>query len=405
MYTIFTIPCLFQQDLTDQEIERDRALYEHQSLYVNRQTALAARLSCGGVISACEAVLQGHVRNAIAVVRPPGHHAEPDQSMGFSFLNNVAVATKSVQKTLGVGKVLILDWDVHHGNGTQRAFFNDPNVLYISIHRHDGGTFYPASDFGSLNVTGEGAGEGKSVNIPWPTNGFGDADYLYAFQQIVMPIAYEFSPELVIISAGFDAADGDILGECKVTPSAYAHMTHMLMSLAGGKVVVALEGGYNLDAISNSAQAVARTLVGQELPVLGPMQASDLATETVYQVARVQSRYWKSINIKTCEPLGRKLNRLDIVSFLASSDGLSSHTTEEEVIKEDVVDIRGQWACVLKRCGYSFSTITFSPRRSLVSPRQMSSRHTDQKPCTNTTSSLSSLWPVKCLSKHLPSKS
>ncbi|KAJ9125473.1 hypothetical protein QFC22_000434 [Naganishia vaughanmartiniae] len=291
---------------TNAEIEAQTDLYEYNSLYVNQHTAKAASLSAGGVVCATKAVVTGKVKNALAIVRPPGHHAEPECCMGFSFYNNVAVATKVVQRELGVKKVLILDWDVHHGNGTQKAFFDDPSVLYISIHRHDGGSFYPQSDFGALEVTGAGAGEGTSVNIPWPKRGFGDADYLYAFQKIIMPIAYEFAPDLVIISAGFDAADGDTLGQCKVTPVGYAHMTYMLSALAGGKLVVALEaslGGYNLNAISNSAEAVARVLLGEPVPPLPPLQASDIATEVMYQVAKIQSRYWTSIDVQACMPI------------------------------------------------------------------------------------------------------
>lgn len=151
-------------------------------------------------------------------------------------------------------------------------------------------------------MVGEAPGLGKTVNIPWPGPGFGDADYLYAFQKIVMPIAYEFAPDLVIISAGFDAAEGDELGQCLVTPPAYGHMTHMLCALAGGKVVVALEGGYNLDAISHSSLAVAQVLLGETPPELPALQASEVATEVVHQVARVQSRYWKSIDVKACGP-------------------------------------------------------------------------------------------------------
>ncbi|WWC96955.1 hypothetical protein V866_003831 [Kwoniella sp. B9012] len=290
------------EDLTDEYIQDSKQYYEQLSLYVCRETAHCARLSCGGVIQACISVCQKQVRNAFAIVRPPGHHAEPDEHMGFCFFNNVAVATKEVQRRGLAKKVLILDWDVHHGNGTQRAFWDDPDVLYISLHRHDGGRFYPTSDFGALDMVGTGAGEGKSVNIPWPGPGFGDADYIYAFQRIVMPIAYEFAPDLVIISAGFDAADGDRLGECHVTPAAYGHMTHMLSALAGGKLVVALEGGYNLKAISDSALAVAQVLLGETPAELDAHQASEVATEVIYQCAKVQSKYWKSIDVKACEP-------------------------------------------------------------------------------------------------------
>ncbi|KIR69589.1 histone deacetylase 6/10 [Cryptococcus bacillisporus CA1873] len=288
--------------LTDQQIQDTKEYYDQLSLYVCRETAHCARLSAGGVIQACRSVCKNEVRNAFAIVRPPGHHAEPNEHMGFCFFNNVAVATREMQREGLAKKVLILDWDVHHGNGTQRAFWHDGDVLYMSLHRHEGGTFYPNGDFGSLNMVGDGEGVGKSVNIPWPGPGFGDADYIYAFQRIIMPIAYEFNPDLVIISAGFDAADGDMLGQCHVTPAAYGHMTHMLSSLAGGKLVVALEGGYNLRAISDSALAVARVLLGEIPPELGILRASQAATEVVYQVALEQSKYWECIDVKACEP-------------------------------------------------------------------------------------------------------
>jgi len=198
---------------------------------------------------------------------------------------------------------MILDWDIHHGNGTQRAFYDDPSVLYVSLHRYEGGYFYPNGPYGSMVSCGQGPGLGYSVNIPWPEKGMGDADYILAFQKIVMPIAVEFAPELVMISAGFDAAEGDTLGECHVTPAGYAHMTHMLSSLANGKLVVALEGGYCLDAISTSALAVTRVLLGEIPPQLEPMVASEAATETIWQVAREQSKYWKNVDPKAVEPV------------------------------------------------------------------------------------------------------
>ncbi|KAF7315593.1 hypothetical protein MIND_00074700 [Mycena indigotica] len=281
----------------------DSALYYEQlSLYICEATTRSARLSCGGVIEACLAVAKGELKKTFAIVRPPGHHAEPEEHMGFCFFNNVAVAARVVQQQTSVKKILILDWDVHHGNGTQRAFNEDPSVLYISIHRYERGQFYPCGPFGSLQSVGEGPGRGYSVNIPWPTAGMGDADYLHAFQKIVMPIAMEFAPDLVIISAGFDAARGDQLGECDVTPEGYAHMTYMLASLAGGRLVVALEGGYNLNSITNSALAVAKVLLGEAPPPLRSMVASELAAETVWLVAKEQSQFWKSVSPKACEP-------------------------------------------------------------------------------------------------------
>ncbi|EIN11329.1 histone deacetylase clr3 [Punctularia strigosozonata HHB-11173 SS5] len=288
--------------LRAQDIEDTKRYYELMSLYVNPHTPSAARLSCGGVIEATLAVARGEVRKSFAIVRPPGHHAEPEEHMGFCFFNNVAVAVRVAQQLTKIRKVLILDWDIHHGNGTQKAFNDDPDVLYISLHRYDAGQFYPSTTFGAMNSCGEGPGIGFSVNIPWPGPGMRDADYLHAFQKIVMPIAIEFAPELVIISAGFDAADGDELGECHVTPTGYAHMTHMLSSLAGGKLVVALEGGYNLQSIANSSLAVAKVILGEAPPQIAPMVASELGTETVWQVARQQSKWWKNVDPKACEP-------------------------------------------------------------------------------------------------------
>ncbi|KAI0690095.1 histone deacetylase complex protein [Cytidiella melzeri] len=288
--------------MSEQDIFDSAAYYTDLSLYVNPRTPYCAKLSCGGVIEATLAVARGSMNKTFAMVRPPGHHSEPDEHMGFCFFNNVAVAAKVVQHLTPIKRILILDWDVHHGNGTQRAFYDDPTVLYISLHRYENGTYYPNGPFGSMTSCGDGPGQGFSVNIPWPNAGMGDADYLHAFQHVIMPIAMEFAPELVIISAGFDAARGDDLGECDVTPEGYAHMTHMLSGLANGKLVVALEGGYSLDAISTSSLAVAKVLLGEAPPQLEPMIASVEATETVFQVAMHQSQWWKSLNPKKLEP-------------------------------------------------------------------------------------------------------
>ncbi|KAK2463227.1 hypothetical protein APHAL10511_004882 [Amanita phalloides] len=308
------------QHMTEQEIADSEDYYEQLSLYVMQGTTRAALLSCGGVVEACLTVARNQLQKAFAIVRPPGHHAEPDEHMGFCFFNNVAVAAKVVQQLTPIKRIMILDWDVHHGNGTQRAFNDDPSVLYVSLHRYEQGTFYPCGPFGGMQSCGEGSGLGFSVNVPWPQRGMTDADYLHAFQRVIMPIALEFAPELVIISAGFDAAEGDDLGECHVSPAGYAHMTHMLAGLAGGKLVIALEGGYNLDSISNSALAVVKVLLGEAPDELPPLIASEAGTETVWLVAREQSKYWKSVDPKACEPR----EGLEDVSF-SISEILKAH--------------------------------------------------------------------------------
>jgi histone deacetylase 6 len=267
------------------------------SVYFNHDSYLGAKLSCGGAIEACKAVVEGKVKNALAVVRPPGHHAEPDTPGGFCLFSNVAVAAKNILKNYpeSVRRIVILDWDVHHGNGTQKAFWDDPRVLYISLHRYEAGKYYPGTIAGAANQVGEGAGTGSNVNIPWPVSGMGDADYIYAFNQVVMPICYEFDPDLVIISSGFDAADGDMIGQCHVTPGAYGHMTHMLKSLAKGNLVVVLEGGYNLDSIAVSALAVAKVLVGEPPDLLKTTVPKLEAVETIDTVIEIQSKYFKCL--------------------------------------------------------------------------------------------------------------
>ncbi|WEW56248.1 Histone deacetylase hda1 [Emydomyces testavorans] len=283
------------------------------SIYFNTLTFTSAILACGGAIETCKAVVSGKVKNAIAVIRPPGHHAEQDQAMGFCLFNNVCVAARACQETFGdmCRKIMIVDWDVHHGNGVQNAFYDDPNVLYISLHVYKDGAFYPGGEQGNWDQCGEGDGVGKNINVPWPAQGMGDGDYLYAFQELIMPIGYEFNPDLVIsevpwsrvcnlhspnevpVSAGFDAAAGDELGGCFVTPPCYAHMTSMLMNLADGKVAVCLEGGYNFRSISKSALAVTRTLMGEPPDRLIGAGASKAGVTTVRKVAMIQSRYWQ----------------------------------------------------------------------------------------------------------------
>ncbi|KAG9664268.1 histone deacetylase clr3, partial [Aureobasidium melanogenum] len=264
------------------------------SIYLSKNSPMCARLSAGGAIEACRGILNGHVKNAVAVIRPPGHHAEHDEPMGFCLFNNVPIAIKACQKEFGdkCRKVLILDWDVHHGNGVQQAFYNDPNVLYISLHVHQGGKFYPSGPAGDHLHCGEGAGLGKNINIPWRTAGMTDADYLLAFQRIVMPIAQDFDPDLVVVSAGFDAAEGDMLGKCHVSPAGYGHMTRMLMSLADGKIAVCLEGGYNLRSIAISALAVTRTLMGEPPGRVATTVPTPSAVDTIEEVLRQQAYYW-----------------------------------------------------------------------------------------------------------------
>jgi acetoin utilization deacetylase AcuC-like enzyme len=218
-----------------------------------------ALLAVGGVLGAVDAVTAGSVRNAFCAVRPPGHHALKDQAMGFCLFDNVAIGARYVQRKYGLQKVLIVDWDVHHGNGTQAAFYDDPTVLYFSVHRSP---FYPGS--GAETETGSGSGEGYTVNVPLPA-GSGDAEYVKAFEEVLKPKALSFRPDFVFISAGFDAHDGDPLGGMKVTTNGYASLTRIVTGIADhcceGRVVSVLEGGYNTKAVAESVEAHLRVLL------------------------------------------------------------------------------------------------------------------------------------------------
>nr|XP_020828984.1 histone deacetylase 4 isoform X1 [Phascolarctos cinereus] len=228
----------------------------------------AARLAVGCVVELVFKVATGELKNGFAVVRPPGHHAEESTPMGFCYFNSVAIAAKLLQQRLNVNKILIVDWDVHHGNGTQQAFYSDPSVLYISLHRYDDGNFFPGS--GAPDEVGTGPGVGFNVNMAF-TGGLdppmGDTEYLTAFRTVVMPVANEFAPDVVLVSSGFDAVEGHPtpLGGYNLSAKCFGYLTKQLMGLAGGRIVLALEGGHDLTAICDASEACVSALLGNEL--------------------------------------------------------------------------------------------------------------------------------------------
>ena len=221
-----------------------------------------ARLAVGGVLAAADAVMAGEVQNAFCVVRPPGHHARPAQGMGFCIFGNVAIAARHLQRRHGLERILVVDWDVHHGNGTQEAFYEDPTVLYFSVHRY--GSFFPGS--GSAEERGSGPGEGFTINVPlWA--GAGCEDFLGAFNRELVPAAEEFRPEFVLISAGFDAHRDDPLGGMALATEDYGALARVVGDIAeehcGGRMVAALEGGYNLNALAASVAETLRVFRGE----------------------------------------------------------------------------------------------------------------------------------------------
>ncbi|XP_033746720.1 histone deacetylase 6-like isoform X2 [Pecten maximus] len=307
--------------------------HSFNSIYMCPETNVCARMAAGCVLSVTDAVLSGQANSGVAVVRPPGHHAECTKAMGFCFFNSVAIAAKYAQNKFGIKRVLILDWDVHHGNGTQHSFYEDPSILFISLHRYDHSFFYPSSTDGNHNMTGSEAGNGFNVNIPFNEGPKGDAEYKAAFQQVVMPIAYEFAPELVLVSAGFDAALGDPLGGYHITPAGYGHMTHMLSSLANGRVIVALEGGYNLSSISNSMATVTSVLLGDPCPYLPYAQPQESAVKSINSTLDSHKQFWKCLKFRVPIPdLRPKVEE-------RNSEEEKEEKLEEEKFKENIDEL------------------------------------------------------------------
>jgi acetoin utilization deacetylase AcuC-like enzyme len=228
--------------------------------YVSSDSLDVALLAAGASVDLAKQVAKREVASGLAAVRPPGHHAESDRAMGFCLFNNVAIAARALQQDLGVERILIVDWDVHHGNGTQHFFEDDPTVLYVSTHQFP---FYPGT--GSVGETGVGAGEGFTLNIPLPA-GCGDAEYVGVFQQLIAPAAIAFRPEVVLVSAGFDAHCDDPLASMNVTAAGFRSMTTTLRCLAddlsGGRLAFVLEGGYSESGLIDGVEAVLDGIVG-----------------------------------------------------------------------------------------------------------------------------------------------
>lgn len=261
------------------------------------QTYDVARLAVGGALSGLDAIMMG-LDSAFALVRPPGHHAFPGEGMGFCFFNNVAVAARYAQRRYGFERILIVDWDVHHGNGTETIFYGDPNVLYFSVHQSP---FYPGT--GHIDDVGWGEGQGFNVNVPLPA-GQGDAAYRHVFQEILLPVGREFQPDLVLISAGQDSHFADYLGGMQVTAAGFGELAGMVRQVAdefaGGRVLAVLEGGYSPPAMAASVLSILSRLGDLDLKIpedtSGLQESPDeLARRRVAEVKAVQRHFWKNL--------------------------------------------------------------------------------------------------------------
>ena len=242
------------------------------------------------MLTAAEAVLDGAAENAFALVRPPGHHALPNRAMGFCFFNNVAIAAEWLIRHKGLRRVMVIDWDLHHGNGTQDIFYDSPEVLYVSTHQFP---HYPGT--GSIQEVGAGEGLGYTVNAPLPAE-FGDAEYLRLFDEMLIPIGRAFKPEFILVSAGFDCHWRDPLGEMQVTESGFQQMMRRIKRLAAeccdGKIVASLEGGYNLEAIANSGAAVIDELGREPDEHLETVASGDRVMPVIERMRKGVGQYW-----------------------------------------------------------------------------------------------------------------
>jgi len=234
---------------------------DEEDTYLDKNSYATALLSAGGAIAGADAVASGTADRAFCAIRPPGHHATRSEGMGFCLLNNAAVAARYLQERHGVARVMIVDWDVHHGNGTQEIFLEDPSVFYFSIHENPS-FLYPGT--GRRWETGRGAGEGTTLNAPMPP-GAGDEEYRLAFEQMLAPAAERFRPDMLLVSAGFDAHRNDPLADLNVTEEGFRFMTRFLATLAnaycGGRIVSILEGGYEPQSLVRSAEVHLRELL------------------------------------------------------------------------------------------------------------------------------------------------
>ncbi|WP_174614461.1 class II histone deacetylase [Virgibacillus ihumii] len=258
-----------------------------------------ALLSAGGAITAIDAVMQEKVNNAYALTRPPGHHAEQDEGMGFCLFNNIAIAAKYAKEKYGLKRIVIIDWDVHHGNGTESAFRNDPDVLFISVHQEN---IFPKRR-GQMSYTGEGDGEGFNVNIELPA-GTGNEGYFYTFDQVIEPIIDQFEPELIMVSAGQDPSRFDPLGRMLMTSDGFYQLAMKVKALAEkhceGRLVACHEGGYSTAYVPFCTIRILEALSGKQSGVddpfdqgyhEGPLYQNQI--DAVEKVKEIQGKYWR----------------------------------------------------------------------------------------------------------------
>jgi len=259
----------------------------------NAWTFETALLAAGGILQAADDIAAGKINNGYALVRPPGHHAERSRAMGFCFFNNIAIAAEHLIKKHGTKRILIADWDIHHGNGTQNSFYKRDDVLFFSTHQYP---FYPGT--GHWTETGEDKGEGFTVNIPL-SPGKTDEDYGYIYDQILFPIASQFQPEFILVSVGFDIYHQDPLGGMLVTKAGFSFMTSILLKIAnlyaGGKILFILEGGYNLQGLKEGSKEILLQISGNRKADAINAGVSEVLIKELNPVIENHREFWNQL--------------------------------------------------------------------------------------------------------------
>ncbi|XP_006016575.1 histone deacetylase 10 isoform X1 [Alligator sinensis] len=324
------------QKMTEEELRRVSENYD--AVYFHPDTYHCAKLAVGASLQLVDSVMSGKVCNGIALVRPPGHHSQRAAANGFCIFNNVAIATEYAKRKYGLQRILIVDWDIHHGQGIQYIFEDDPSVLYFSWHRYEHQQFWPMLRESDYDAIGQGKGKGFNINVPWNKIGMGNSDYLAAFFHVLLPLAFEFDPELVLVSAGYDSGIGDPEGQMNATPECFAHLTHFLMQLAKGKLCAVLEGGYHLKSLSDSVFMTIKTLLGDPIPqVSGEMVPCISAVESIQNVRAAHKTYWKCLiheDVGLLQDLSTKSHSVMEPELVQSS----VHPTAEQTVGKSYSD-------------------------------------------------------------------
>ncbi|KAL5262358.1 hypothetical protein ACHWQZ_G007918 [Mnemiopsis leidyi] len=300
---------------------------DEQTVWNDLSSAQAARIAAGSVLELATKVAMGELKNAFALVRPPGHMAEHNEAKVGCYFNNVAIAAKFLTTQKLSNRVLIVDWDLEHGNGLQQAFYNDPNVLVINIHRYDNGTYFPRT--GHASCDGAGEGKGFNINIPFSGSGqaeYGDPEYLAAFRCVIKPVAEQFCPDIVLIAAGYNAMSGH--DSYNVTAECFAFMTQELGRLAEGRIMIALEGGYNLVSLSQACEMCIRSLLGEQITHLPAKSLkcapNSFAVKAIEECITIHRKYYQfvpylnHISLSVYDAVKRDQEEVDTITALAS---------------------------------------------------------------------------------------